>query len=439
MQGKVADHNVPGYLLAQSSYFSAQARSLFPACIATPTTSTEVAMIVKILVERGVKFAIRGGGHSLNAGAANIESGVTINLRALNKVEVNTEQTLVSIGGGAKWGEVYSVLDGLGLATSGGRVADVGVGGLTTGGGISFFSAREGLVCDNVENYEVVLADGSIVKANCSRNRNLWQALKGYSNNFGIVTRFDIRTFPQENFLGGCIVYDISTLDSQLKGFADLLENFDPYAAIMMSISWNQKRNGYSIFNNLEYTKNDTSPKSLKPFLDAKSQYLNTMRLSNLADFTTETGKYAAPGLRNQFATTTFGGSLEFLQNVHSIWRSSIPAISSIVGVNWAMAIQPLPIAAMNQSEKENIEDDEEITTAAKKLILEIDEAARERSVGSDFKYLNYVAGWQNPLRGYGEEKLDKFMTLKVCFRRYVEEASRFLKLRNSWRQSEIN
>ncbi|KAF7879928.1 uncharacterized protein EAF02_007565 [Botrytis sinoallii] len=354
LQGKVAAHNDPDYLLAQNSYFSAQARSLFPGCIATPTTNTEVATIVKMLVEGGVKFAIRGGGHSLNAGAANIESGVTINLRALNK-------TLVSLE----------------AAQNGARFT------------LSYM-CQEGLVCDNVENYEVVLADGSLVNANHFENRNLWQALKGGSNNYGIVTRFDIRTFPQENFLGGYIVHDISTLDSQLKGFTDLLENFDPYAA--MSISWNQKRNGYSIFNNLEYTKNDTNPRALKP---------------------------------NQFATTTFGGSLEFLQNVHSIRRSSIHAISSIVGVNWAMTIQPLPIAAMNQSEKvnslglssssgpltlfllsynwENIEDDEEITLAAKKLISDIDEAARERGVGSDFKYLNYAASWQNPLGGYGE------------------------------------
>ncbi|KAF7936660.1 uncharacterized protein EAE97_008026 [Botrytis byssoidea] len=334
--------------------------------------------------------------------------------------------------------EVYSVLDSLGLATSGGRVADVGVGGLTTGGGISFFSAREGLVCDNVENYEVVLANGSLVNANRFENRNLWQALKGGSNNFGIVTRFDIRTFSQENFLGGCIVHDISTLDSQLKGFADLLENLDPYAAIMMSISWNQKRNGYSIFNNLEYTKNDTSPKAFKLFLDAKPQYLNTMRISNLADFAMKAGKYAAPGLRNQFATTTFGGSFKFLQTVHSIWKSSITSVSSIVGVNWAITIQPLPIAAMNQSEEvnslglssssgpltlfllsynwENIEDDEGITIVAQKLISDIDEAVKERGVGSEFKYLNYAAGWQNPLRGYGVEGLNRLREIgEVC------------------------
>ncbi|TGO87160.1 hypothetical protein BPOR_0246g00090 [Botrytis porri] len=216
-------------------------------------------------------------------------------------------------------------------------------------GGISFFSAREGLVCDNVKNYEVVLADGSIVNANCSENRNLWQALKDRSNNFGVVTRFDIRTFPQENFFGGCIVHDISILDSQLKGSADFLENSDPYAATMMSISRNQKRNGYSIFSNLEYTKNEPSPKTLKPFLDAKPQYLNIMRISNLADFATEAGKYAASGLWSSYFISPF-------------------------------------------LQLKNIEDDEKITMAARKLISDIDEAASEKGVGSDFKYLNYAA-----------------------------------------------
>lgn len=89
-----------------------------------------------------------------------------------------------------------------------------------------------------------------------------------------------------------------STLDIQLKSFANLVENFDPYAAIMMSISWNQKKNGYSIFNSLEHTKNDSSPEALKPFLEAKPQYLNTTPLSTLSDFAVEARKSAVLSLR---------------------------------------------------------------------------------------------------------------------------------------------
>ena len=59
------------------------------------------------------------------------------------------------------------------------------MGGLTLGGGLSFLSAEYGLVCDNVINYEVVLANASIVNANSSSNADLYWALKGGGNQFG--------------------------------------------------------------------------------------------------------------------------------------------------------------------------------------------------------------------------------------------------------------
>lgn len=54
----------------------------------------------------------------------------------------------------------------------------------------------------------------------------------------------------------------------------------------------------------------------------------------------------------------------------------------------------------------ESISDDDAVTAAAQKLISDIDTTAKERSVESGFKYLNYCAGWQNPIGGYGEERL---------------------------------
>lgn len=65
-------------------------------------------------------------------------------------------------------------------------VGDVGVGGFTLGGGLSFMSAAHGFACDNVVNYEVVLANASIVNANENENRDLFWALKGGGNQFGM-------------------------------------------------------------------------------------------------------------------------------------------------------------------------------------------------------------------------------------------------------------
>lgn len=107
------------------------------------------------------------------AGAADTQNGVTIDLSAMRNITVSYGHTITSIGGGARWEDVYLKLDSLGLAVAGGRVAEVGVGGLLTGGnrvklslklqtadnlpigGNSFFAAQYGFACDNVENFEV--------------------------------------------------------------------------------------------------------------------------------------------------------------------------------------------------------------------------------------------------------------------------------------------
>jgi len=107
------------------------------------------------------------------AGAADIQNGVTIDLSAMRNITVSSNRTITSIGSGARWEDVYLQLDSVGLAVAGGRVAEVGVGGLLTGGnrvqlsfklqvadtpsigGNSFFAAQYGFACDNVENFEV--------------------------------------------------------------------------------------------------------------------------------------------------------------------------------------------------------------------------------------------------------------------------------------------
>jgi FAD/FMN-containing dehydrogenase len=89
------------------------------------------------------------------SGASNINGGLAIDLLKLNQVTVSADQTQTSIGSGSRWIDVYSALEPKGLSVIGGRVADIGSGGLTLGGGMSFFSGRYGWACDNVNTYEV--------------------------------------------------------------------------------------------------------------------------------------------------------------------------------------------------------------------------------------------------------------------------------------------
>lgn len=128
---------------------------------------------------------------------------------------------MARIEAGARWGSVFEHIERTGKTITGGREGNVGVAGLTLGGGASFHSARRGFACDDVVNYEVVLGDGSIVQANEEENPDLFKALKGGSNNFGIVTRFDMKTFdaPAGGIYGGLVFMLYDQKDAVLDQF----------------------------------------------------------------------------------------------------------------------------------------------------------------------------------------------------------------------------
>lgn len=84
------------------------------------------------------------------------------------------------------------------------REASVGMAGLALSGGITLFTARYGFACDQVVAYEVVLADGRVVIADAKGpHADLFRALKGGGNNFGIVTHFTMRAFRCSTIWGG--------------------------------------------------------------------------------------------------------------------------------------------------------------------------------------------------------------------------------------------
>ena len=148
-----------------------------------------------------------------------------------------------------------------------------------------------------MENFEVVLASGQIVNANADENNDLWRALRGGSNNFGVVTRFDMRTFPQGKIWAGYIVYPISTLNTHLQALASMPDHFDPYASLKQSFTWMPQR-GYSIAANIEYTNAKENPPVFEPFTDIEPQYRNTVSLKNMSEISLEIKNLQTAGSR---------------------------------------------------------------------------------------------------------------------------------------------
>ena len=136
------------YKNSLASYWTSQEAALTPQCVVEPQSTKDVSTVVLVLsllsrvtnFSSECQFAVRGAGHTPWPGAANIQGGVTIDLAGLNAVDVSPNQSVTGVGAGNRWVQVYTKLDALGLAVPGGRVADIGVGGLTTGGEMPYLS-----------------------------------------------------------------------------------------------------------------------------------------------------------------------------------------------------------------------------------------------------------------------------------------------------------
>ena len=137
---------------------------------------------------------------------------------------------------------------------------------------------------------EVVLANSTIVNANARENSDLFKALKGGSNNFGIVTRFDLQTYSQGNFLGGFLFYPGSTVKQQLLAFENFMapQNFDPYAEVVLAVGYEGATGSYLVSRGIFYTKPVLNPPVLQDFTSIQPQLGNTLRISNISDFVIE-------------------------------------------------------------------------------------------------------------------------------------------------------
>jgi FAD/FMN-containing dehydrogenase len=163
-----------------------------PALIARCRTTADVAAAVRFAGETRLAVAVRGGGHSV-VGYGVCDGGIVIDLGGLKSIEVDPAGKTARAGGGVLWGEFDAATQQYSLHTPGGRVTSTGIGGFTTGGGYGWTSSKHGLACDNLLAAEVVLADGTVVRASEEQHADLFWGIRGGGSNFGIVTEFEFQ------------------------------------------------------------------------------------------------------------------------------------------------------------------------------------------------------------------------------------------------------
>lgn len=435
---------------AADRYWAKQVSETVPACYVRPQSASQVARILRTARKHACPFAISGGGHSDNPGASNLQGGITIDLSSFKNITVSRDHTVTSVGPGLNWGEVYERLEKSDLIVMGGRESSVGVSGLTLGGGISYLSGIHGWACDNVKNYEVVLADGRVVNANANgKHADLYKALRGGGNNFGIVTRFDLDTYPQGLMNGGLTLWsDSAAIQKALvTAFVKFTKNShtDPKGHTILSIT--NIAGNYLWAASLIYSQPASNPQVLHPFRTSllnSAKVSDTTRNTSYAELAAELGNTQPSGRRQQFHTATFRLNSEFIIGILQIYRDEVKRIRAAYN-GTAPLLAPFALQPMTsdyfkfmcrrggnvlglEGERENLfilsmawpwdnaEDDDLFEGAMQTIISKSVALAKKMGTFYGYIYMNYAVPSDPVIQSYG---LSNVRFLKSVSKRY--------------------
>jgi FAD/FMN-containing dehydrogenase len=297
-------------------------------------------------------------------------------LNGLTHLQYREHDATIEVGPGNAWVDVYDALDPYGRYAIGGRLKTIGVPGLTLIGGVHYFINKYGFAMDNVVSYDVVLANGTQVKANDTTNPELFWALKGGANNFGIVVQFTIRTYHIPRISTTIQAFNESEVLSFIQATCDLVEHDGPEIAAgsVITISYNAttKVVGASLLGVQEGT--ESPPSSFDQFsrIPAVTQQYNV---------TTPKAWHSALDtpfqmFRVAFAHHTIKPVAHRLFEIYQDWKKAVDEIADVEGLypTFVMNLAPKSAAAVAKNNGIGnvwgLEDDQSYICKCQRLIL---------------------------------------------------------------------
>ncbi|PWN41942.1 FAD-binding domain-containing protein [Ceraceosorus guamensis] len=314
-------------------YNAAQADE-YPYCLILPTSADHVRAAYAGLKRIGAGFGVRSGGHATIDGWSSTKD-VMIDFKNWCNVELANQGSIANVSPGCRWGEVYKRLEAKGKTVLGGRLSNVGLGA-TLGGGLSHLSNLHGLIADNVASYDLITPEGHSLTVSNTTNADLWWALKGGKNRFGIVTRYGFQAYDVGSWWGGLLTYKGEDALKVCDAVTEFAETFsDPKAAIIPTFNAALGPIGEFVSVALAYNGPDRPAGVFDMFFNIPRTAENVGKKS-YADINSVYDFGAIYGFNVNFRTTSIALNKDKTRAIYNNWKQ---AVVDAAGLYFSMSV----------------------------------------------------------------------------------------------------
>jgi len=209
----------PAYDLARSPWNLQMSDQ--PAAVAYPAFPDEVSAVLRTAAAAGLSVAPQGTGHGAPPLQGTLAEAVLLRTSAMTELRVDEERCSARVGAGLLWGDLCDAAGRVGLAARHPSSPDVGVVGYTLGGGIGWYARALGLQCNAVTAVELVLADGTFVRATEDADADLFWALRGGAAPLGVVTAIEFDLLPLRTVVAGYLAWDATEVERLLPAWVE--------------------------------------------------------------------------------------------------------------------------------------------------------------------------------------------------------------------------
>jgi FAD/FMN-containing dehydrogenase len=311
----------------------------------------DVIAAVRMARERGLQVTVCSGGHGWSASHLRDEV-LLIDVSRLAEITLEAGGERAWAGPGAKGWHLNRQLRERGRMFPAGHHRSVGLGGYLLNGGWGWNARQFGVGCANVSAIDLIDAQGRLIHADESQNSDyLWAARGAGAGFFGVVTRFELKTFALPAIIRfSSFAYGLEDLEAVLGWAMGVTAQVPPNLELIVSCYGHSPR---VFVNATAFADTESEARQLLQLLDtcpcvARAERRREIAAVSLEERLEMTSRADPDGMRyaadNIYTDATAEQLVPYMRELFS----SLPSIHShIFWWNWG-PLRPLPEMALS-------------------------------------------------------------------------------------------